>query len=1179
MKVEPKRVKKVPSPLLLIGLGGTGSDALLTIMDKFNRRYELPVTANGDVLDTPERTAYLAFDTDLLELQGKQRGNMKFAPGNIFKLSIPSVINTEGQPEFITSWLNKDMAGFQIKNGAGGVRQAGRYVLFHNVDDIYTKLKTVIHNLLATAAGGTMGTLDVVLTTGVSGGTGAGTFMDMAYILRHVMRTEYPTVDYNFMAYILMPPVNVGKIANISQPKKDLLESTGFAALKELDFWMNYHTHKYSYVQKYSSQHEIAWNACPFDNVVLMGDANEDGDIITDAYENCLDVLGESVVNFFAHEVVKADQQSSLRSHLSNIEAEKQTLHKLYPANYTYMTVGAAMSDSQQDEMATYESKLIFDRIEDLQQIDKVLTMGSRHSAPLLGKHEGEEFLEKFLPASTDYFGEFFNIMPDLGIFSDPSWTPQVVYDSPAVHEGYYNDWCHECALEAEKFAVEQVKQLRRHFRELVEAYATDLTYGPFTVSNFLKDPDLGFVWFFNNVAENWNTQEHTIQIERNNSFAEVSTVMYSEMRDLPKIARIAGLWGPAKKYFERCANLFALERDYELAKYMAREIKSLQQEIKAYAENVLPTFCNLLLQVGENAKNAMKTIELETDTGDIVTAAQLKAYIDKAFGSPEQDKLAIKVISRMINLSQRIELDNMGTIIGLSELRESFVKAADQFVLDATTIVNGESMDKLVNIKLGSDAKEQDKVDYIAQELLTKLKKAARTMLPLTRRTGESVQYLPYAYVSIPSNAPLIQAGVAAYGGEGEKGGNSSNEKITPKCSDVSDMIFWLNTYSCLPMCMYTDLARLEKVYNTVIATDGVKSLHLVQTAMDTGEHLLRHDWSLLPSPVMHKLQNLKMPDVVERRQKEISEMLEQALANGAASLTVAANGQEHLNLRLRMKNGIIETMDQFDRKLKAITEDSSTTPEQKIQKLNDLGQEGVMISKGYKNFTEVFAAAEGLKLSVTTHTDAEIRQAAENKEKARRMAAAYILYAWYPQIAEQMMTQKEMFRKLTEAVKAQEAIIEGATGLQKFINRFLLLYLSDTFTMGRTSVKYKNFRGDDEELIAKASFTDDELTVYSDFCPALVILSVLGNSNDARVNSHDRQYLMDKGEQLEKDIDLMTDDDYAELQKKAKVFNTEYAQTADAIRYDKGSMPTPVREQMIDLLEMLRKAAKLYA
>lgn len=1163
MKVEPKRVKKVDSPLLIIGLGGTGTDALLTIMDKFNRRYELPKTPNGEILDTPERTAYLALDTDAMELKSKQRGNMSFTPGNILTLSIPSRLGLKALPEYMTSWLDKNLTGFEIKHGAGGNRQVGRYVLFHNVDAVYTKIKTVIHNLLATPAGGIMGTLEIVLTTGISGGTGAGTFMDMAYLVRHVMRTAFPTVNYNFMAYIMMPPVNVDKIPNITPGKQDMLESTGFAALKELDFWMNYDTHHYHYVQRYSPNIEIEWDSKPFDNAVLMGNATAQGDIIVNAYENCMDVLSESVVNFFAHESGDAGGQISLRSHLSNIQMQQPYLLKEFPANYTYMTVGAAVSNSQQEEMVTYESKLVFDRIGDLQKTDKVSTQGSRHAAPMLGKREGEEFLEKFLPPTTNYFDDFANIKPNLDIFM---WTPADVANSQPFHDVYYSEWRRDCELEAEKFAVEQVKQLRNRFRDMVMTYATDLTYGPFVLSEFLRDPEQGFTGFFNNLTENWENQKHNIQIERNSLFSEVSADLYPAMMNIPKIAKLAGLWGPAERYRKRCEDLFVLEREYQLAHAMAAELKGLRQEIKDYAEIVLPEFCNQLLQVRENTSSTMKTTELEASVNNIAPTQRLKEYIDKAFGSPEQDKLAIRVIGQMITQSLDVKLNNTGTVEGVQEVRETFVKAANQFVLEASTLLNGMSMDQLVDIKM-PDESRQEKVNYVAQTVLPELKRAARTMLPLSNPDEASNNFVNYAYVSIPNNANLIQEGVKEY---------QATEQITPKVSDVSDMIFWLNTYNCIAMYMYTDLARLEKVYDRAMATNGVGALHLVQTTTETGEHILRHDWSLLPSPVVHRLQKLATPAVVAARQAEIGDMLDQALANGAAELTVAANGQEKLILRLRMEGDSVESMDQFDRKLNAILDNKELSPEAKIERLNALASEGKTKPIEYKSYVEEFAAAEGMRLTATAPTDAEKQLVAENREKARRMVAKYILYAWYPQIAEQMITQKEMFGKLTQAIAAQKALLEDSAKLHAFVKQFLLLYFNDTFVVRRLSVNYKNHRGEEDELISKADLTDDEATIYAEFSPALVLLSVLGSENDERVDARKRSYLREQAAELEKRTNRMSDDEFAELQQKARAFCKENEAKAEDIRWYKGELSQPVREQMIGLIDKLCKAAK---
>lgn len=1164
MKIEPKRVKKVDSPLLIIGLGGTGADALLTIMDKFNRRYELPQTANGDMLDTPERTAYLALDTDLLDLQGKRRGNMKFNPENMFQLTIPSAVGMKVLPEYITNWLDKNLTGFQIKNGAGGNRQAGRYVFFHNVDAVYAKLKTVIHSLLATRAGGVMGTLEIVMTTGISGGTGSGTFLDMAYLVRHVMRTDYPMVDYNFLAYIMMPPVNVNKIPNITRDKQNMLEATGFAALKELDFWMNYDTHKYSYVQRYSANVQIEWDCKPFDNAVLMGNATANGDIIINAYENCLDVLSESVVNFFANENNQGNGPIALRSHLSNVQMQAPFLNRDYPANYTYMTVGAAVSDSQRETMANYEANLVFDRVVELQTTATPGSRSSLQATPMLGKRPGEEFLGRFMPDDTNYFDEFVNIKPDLDIFT---WEPAVVASSPALHDGYYTDWCHECELEAEKFAAEKVQQLRSRFYTMVRDYATDLTYGPFVLADFLKDSEQGFNWFFNNLTENWNNQAHNLQIERSNTLSEINNSLYPEVTSMSPLLKLAGLWGTVKRYTERCASLFAMERDYEVAKAVAAELHVLRDELRLYVEAVLPTFNNLLVQEAENTNQAVAQDHLETTRHkDIASFTDLQTYITNAFGDPAQNALAVQMIGTMIDQSQRVRLDSAGRIIDISEVRDTFIQAADTFVLQATEMVNGDNLDRLIDIKMPQES-YQDKVDYVAQSLLPELKRAARTMLPLTDPDPAGNKFITYAYVSIPQNASMIQAGVTSY---------SKTEHLTPKVSDVADMLFWLNTYNCVPMYMYTDLARLEKVYSEALTRSGVAALHLVQTVTAGGEHILRHDWSLLPSPVVHTLQNLPMPDVVEARQQEIRNMLEQGMVNGATRLSTAPDGKEHLQLRLRTENGLIETMDQFNRKLNAIVDDTSLTPEVKIDRLNGLANEGTQYAIEYRPFTEEFAAAKGLQLTATAPTDAQLQLVAENREEARKMAAAYILYAWYPQIAEQMITQQEMFRKLNEAIAAQQALINDAVSLQNFVKQFLLLYLSDVFTTGRVSVKYKNHRGDEEELIAKADLTDDEMTVYAQFSPALVLLSVLGSENDSRVDAHARAYLAEVAVKLEKDIDHMNDDEYAALQKKAKDFYNEHDKTADDIRYDKGDLPVPVRDRMIDLMEKLRKAAK---
>ena len=57
------RVEKIPVPLLVVGLGGTGCDVLRTIKETFAERYVLPKDKKGQDLPAPNKTAYLGFDS------------------------------------------------------------------------------------------------------------------------------------------------------------------------------------------------------------------------------------------------------------------------------------------------------------------------------------------------------------------------------------------------------------------------------------------------------------------------------------------------------------------------------------------------------------------------------------------------------------------------------------------------------------------------------------------------------------------------------------------------------------------------------------------------------------------------------------------------------------------------------------------------------------------------------------------------------------------------------------------------------------------------------------------------------------------------------------------------------------------------------------------------------------
>lgn len=344
MSVQFNRVKRSEYPLLVIGLGGTGTDALLAIKETFRTQFELPKEK-----DIPERTAYLAFDTDLCDLAYRRNGESKLTAAETFTLNIPHGLNAMVIPSYVKEWFDTSKLQAGVNQPVTIDRQTARLALFWNADAVYDKLKTTIDQLIEETENG-IKTLDVVFTTGISGGTGSGLFLDMAYLLQHLIKTEYPRVDCCLTAYIVLPDVNVSKFSCIDPAKKLMMEATGFAALKELDYWMNESAAHFDYDQMYSPAIKIKWRAKPFNNVILMDSKNEHGDLVSNSYWYCLEQIGMSLFLFYA--------AFNTRFTLRDLELQRKMLkHKYhnrfihYPANHEYLAIGCVCEWANEKKM------------------------------------------------------------------------------------------------------------------------------------------------------------------------------------------------------------------------------------------------------------------------------------------------------------------------------------------------------------------------------------------------------------------------------------------------------------------------------------------------------------------------------------------------------------------------------------------------------------------------------------------------------------------------------------------------------------------------------------------------------------------------------------------------------------------------------------------------------------
>ncbi|MDR0949093.1 MAG: tubulin-like doman-containing protein, partial [Lachnospiraceae bacterium] len=178
---------------LFIGLGGTGADMLIRIKNEVTRRMVLPQNDGKIMSDTPNNVGFLAIDTD----ESTQKKTWGVASFDRFGSEYCSIAVTN-LPVVVASRIQEAEQGNPVWDwydgiepvlanaGAGGYRQIGRLMLFDNVKIVYDSIRNKMNSLMRSGATHA----NVFIVAGIAGGTGSGTFIDIAYLVRECLRIE-----------------------------------------------------------------------------------------------------------------------------------------------------------------------------------------------------------------------------------------------------------------------------------------------------------------------------------------------------------------------------------------------------------------------------------------------------------------------------------------------------------------------------------------------------------------------------------------------------------------------------------------------------------------------------------------------------------------------------------------------------------------------------------------------------------------------------------------------------------------------------------------------------------------------------------------------------------------------------------------------------------------------------
>lgn len=227
-------------PALVIGLGGTGVLTLRHLKSQLlaSQARQLPPQVKLVAIDTVKderQSAQISGETQIAALRTElEPGEYYWVGGDIY--DFVRQIERKEQPH-IDAWFQAQAyletlprASFTLERGAGQLRQFGRLAIF---SDVAAPARASIYNLFSRAIEdirrtGYFQTIDVFLVASVAGGTGAGMFVDMAYLVRQIAEQDHQ-LGVRLRGFLVLPEA----FSAIPNGVKPSMRARAFACMRE----------------------------------------------------------------------------------------------------------------------------------------------------------------------------------------------------------------------------------------------------------------------------------------------------------------------------------------------------------------------------------------------------------------------------------------------------------------------------------------------------------------------------------------------------------------------------------------------------------------------------------------------------------------------------------------------------------------------------------------------------------------------------------------------------------------------------------------------------------------------------------------------------------------------------------------------------------------------------------
>lgn len=862
-----KRTKATSTPTVVISLGGLGGKTLNTLKGKFVREVGECDHVFFRMIDTSKD------DTDKLcrvktdgRLNSEPNANMERVETiSIFQTGIEEILEEENIPGSIRKWLNPSLIGRTIDDtGAQQTRQIGRAMLVN--DMVYGMIEQQLTNLLAAAWGKRADSSDhinIMIIAGISGGTGSGTIIDLSYMIRNICNTA--NYNHRIGAFIFTPDAQFLEqgIAGDSVIQTNL-KNNGYAALKEIDYFMNIEDNNAQYKLELDND-EIISNKNIFDTCTLISGASAGGGYneLTVTIGRLTDQMLDMLTDIsFTDQGGKSLQLGD--SILSNEKAMMRTWftqrpnRKLYHryATYKYQVLGYHSIMIPRDEILAYCVNKIYKRV-----------LTEFNNLSLVNKNMMKEIYRRTNVLNSGMFEQYAVTINDENSInrtvSIDGITKSMIKDNPMVGYEYACEACQDevlkinssfqTVLEEQLFDAlkRQVDQVFEQYGPYVAMKAIEHTHDELNVGNS-NEPFPGIIEMLvklsNKFTDLYNEANHTY---RNGGQQEILNVA----EDAIGLHPFSGS-ERLNDYMRICCEQAAIAKiDTRLFKTLSDVLYNVSQKMNSYNNVMFNVYTSILTEIQEIlnkdgqyfTKGRTKTENHKTTFSiDIIKSGkketnQLEEYLNAFISKVSVHDLAQAFINDMKeNKEKWLAEEDENHFDVVNEVRQ---------LMDRCLISNkmkDDIIEKFVVAAYSSEVKTPEELDAVwddnssdgfkmqalstAAQQIYNLLTTGGTIMAKSTQAGGFGRYGKECYITTLNETPqlssILNGMIAAQKGYNAAQSTSKNKFII------------MEKYKNLPMYILAGMKDYNSTYITIQNNDGVH--------MDENNQ----DWRRFPNP-----------------------------------------------------------------------------------------------------------------------------------------------------------------------------------------------------------------------------------------------------------------------------------------------------------------------------------------